>query len=394
MAASSPTWVQADLAVQALGAATVGIELSASRDDLIGTLVALEVSTVVAQDEEQLDKVLEVRTKCPTVAHILVVDTRGVSLDGTGILSFADVEASGEGPDALDFYAAATRSVGAAAVATVTPAGAPGRFLLLSHDALLTAGATANESLALHAGDEVLSFVHLGDVLERTLAITCLLTRRYTVNFGSGLVSLAADARSVQPTVVHGSAAVWGAIVASVEARMNNASGLKQRLYRSARSVGSRVVDRRLDDRLGGLTRLRLAPWSVLVDRPLRDKLGLSRLRAGLSSDGILDSAAFEYLWGLGVPVLPVLSQPESGGLVAANVPGAVRPGTVGRAVAGVTVESDEQGELVARSPSTPPYLDAPAGANDWRSTGWKGSVDTDGFVHVEEPLRRTVVMP
>jgi long-chain acyl-CoA synthetase len=175
-------------------------------------------------------------------------------------------------------------------------------------------------------------------------------------------------------------------VVDGVAARMQNASSLKRVLYRSARAAGRSAANGRMEGRVTTRTRLRGAWWSLLVDGPLRDKLGVSRLRAGLSSGDVLDADRLTALWGLDVPVFPVLSQPESGGLSAANVPGAVRAGTFGRAVPGVTVQVDGQGQLVVRGSSILPVLDGDGRTDldEWQPTGYVGSIDADGFVRPE----------
>jgi long-chain acyl-CoA synthetase len=365
VAASSPEWVECELAVQARGAASIGIEPSMSPEDLAATLARTGASVVIAGDEEQLDKTLEVRASCPDVGLVVVMNARGLSLEAGDVLSLETVATNGSGSDAIEAFAAAAASVAADALATVVPVGGEsGRDVHLSHRALLAGGAALAGAIGSGPDDEVLSYVSLADPLERAVAITGLLLRRHVVNLGGGLASLGPDAWAVQPTILHCPAAVWSGIAAGVEVRMGNATRLKRHAYRRARSAGGRSA------------------WRLVVDAPLRDKLGLSRLRVGLSSGEPLAAPAATFFSGLRAPVVGALARPEAAGAVTVDAPSAPHAGTLGRAVAGVELRAGDGGRIWAQGPCPPGVEAAPAAPTDgWYDTGICGGIDADGFL-------------
>jgi long-chain acyl-CoA synthetase len=283
-----PAWVFAELAGQALGAVTVGVEPWVAASDLGAILHATGCVALVAEDEEQYDKALEVRRVYGDLRHIVVVAVEGFELSGDGVVSLADLEAAGRDAGAPETFDAMVGTIDATAPATLL-CGRDSPSAVLSHSDLVVAARATSAQVGLRSQDDVFSYVPLADLTERSLSIGGALQAGAVVNFGAGPTALSADLRAVQPSVLYAHAAIWDLMANAVQAKMRDASALKRRLYRAARAAG---------DKKPGSRRY----W-LLVDRSLREKLGMSRLRA-VTTDSSLSAPSAAFYASLGVPTI------------------------------------------------------------------------------------------
>ncbi|MGZ8765405.1 MAG: AMP-binding protein, partial [Acidimicrobiia bacterium] len=210
-----PEWLVVDLAVQALGAATVAVYPTSPEPELEHVVRAARPRVLVAEDEEQLDKGLAVAARVPSVERIVVIDARGTRrLDLPPVMSFAELEASAGPEDEATaiWFADAVDRLDPAAIATIVfTAGTtkPSRGVMLSHTALLNAARILTDEWGARRGDEVLSFLPLAQMSERVLSVSGAVVVGYVVNFGEGGESFPNDLREVQPTLFLAVPRVW-----------------------------------------------------------------------------------------------------------------------------------------------------------------------------------------
>lgn len=390
-----PEWVIADLAVQGLGACTVGVYPTSPAAEVEYVLAHSEASVLIAEDEEQLDKVLEVRSRLPLLRHVVVIDPRGVS--SPGVPTFASLERDGsfaayeESVEALD--PAATAILVYTSGTTGPPKGA-----MISHANLVAAGETA-VVLGTRRGDEVLSYLPLCHVAERLISVIDGVWVGLVVNFGEGGPSFPQDLRDVQPTLFLGVPRVWEKMLATVEIRMADASRLKRLLYRACLRQGRRIAPRRMARRLNLLDRVVLAVCEVLVFRALREKLGMVRVRAAISGAAPIAPQVLEYLWAIGVPVREGYGQTENTAICTLTPEGSIRLGAVGTALPSVEVRIAADGEILTRSAGVfQGYLNDPiatkAAIDDdgWLRTGDVGELDQDGFLRITDRKKDIII--
>ena len=281
-----PSWLFADLGIQGIGAVTVGIYPTSPPSEVEYLLGHSGSVVLFAEDEEQLDKALAVRARLPELRTIVVIDPRGVKqLDDPMIVTFAELEALGERRqlgEYADRVAALDPSNMAMIVYTSGTTGPP-KGAMLSHANLLGAGAALRHVFGTRPDDEVLSYLPLCHVAERLGSAVNALAVGYVVNFGEGGESFPNDLYEVQPTVFLGVPRVWEKMMAAIQIRMADASPLKRLTYRVSLGLGRRLARRRMAGRLGLRGRVGAAVATVLIQRPLRDKLGLGRVRVAIS---------------------------------------------------------------------------------------------------------------
>lgn len=286
-----PEWVIADLAVQAIGAVTVALSPDADAAALGAVLGHSGACVVVAEDEEQLDKLAAVRDAAPLVRKVVVIDERGIA-PGPEVAVVGWRELAGGDPADLAGLAGALEP---SDPAVALYAGEAHEGAMLDHAALVAAGRGFASAFEAVPGDSVLSVQPLSELAERLLSIAIALESGYVVHFGERVGSVGDDLREVQPTLLHGVSGSWQALYDEVARRMATASGLKRRVFAACLRRGP-----------GLLT-------SVLAFGALREKLGLSRVRIAVSSGSPLAPAARDGLAAMGVTLVEVQALDAAG---------------------------------------------------------------------------------
>jgi long-chain acyl-CoA synthetase len=248
-------------------------------------------------------------------------------------------------------------------------------------------------------GDEVLSYLPLCHVAERLISVIDGVWAGLVVNFGEGGPSFTHDLRDVQPTVFLGVPRVWEKMLATVEIRMADASRLKRTLYRVCLRQGRRIAPRRMSDRLSMGDRIVLWVCGLLVFRALRERLGMSRVRAPISGAAPIAPAVLEWLWAIGIPVREGYGQTENTAICTLNPVGDIRLGTVGVASPGVEVRIADDGEILTRSAGVfQGYLNDPSATEStvdpdgWLHTGDVGELDEDGFLRITDRKKDVII--
>ncbi|MDY7104708.1 MAG: AMP-binding protein [Actinomycetota bacterium] len=396
-------WLLADLAVQGMGAVTVGIYPTSPADEVEYLLSHSESVALVAEDEEQYDKAIAVRGRLPALRSIIVMDPRGVDLDAhPGVRSFASLEELGSGhADALDQQRRSIDTLDSEAPAIIVYTSGttgPPKGAMLSHRNLLAVAETATAAYGGGPDDEVLSYLPLCHIAERLISCISALRSGYVVNFGEGGPSFGIDMREVQPTFFLGVPRVWEKMLASVEIRIADATWLKRRTYRLATSLAAPAARRRMRGGQTVLDRLRYGIAWLLAFRSLRDKLGLGRIRVALSGAAPIAPQVLEFFWTMGVPIREAYGQTENSALCTFMPADDVRLGTVGKPAPGCEVRIAEDGEILTRSAGVfVGYLKNPEATAEtvdvdgWLHTGDIGELD-DGFLRITDRKKDIII--
>jgi long-chain acyl-CoA synthetase len=275
-----PAWLLADLGAQALGAVTVALDPVIDAAGVARRLKAAKATVVIVEDEEQADKVLPALGQ-GGLAHLVVVDPRGVDLEQPGVVSLAALEERGRAA-ALDL-AEVVGDVGLDDAATVLDGEGLGAApaAIVTHGELAAAAAAAVAELGIDGRTEVLSHVPLGRAAERVVSEASLVLAGCVVSFPEAPSTFPQDLREVQPTLLLGGPHLWAGLRGEVEARMADAGWVKRSAFRW--SLGR-----------GGLA-------TLLVHRPLARKLGLSRLRTGVAADEAVEADVLDWYRSIGV---------------------------------------------------------------------------------------------
>ena len=384
-----PEWVVTDLATQGLGAATVGVFPTMPAEEVGPLLARCGARIAIVEDEEQLDKLLEIRAGT-ALERIFVIDTRGIRLLEDPASSFEALEAFGTA-DAVTVrsgdvgvWRAAVAGLAGDDVAAIafTPgtSGEP-KGAVLTHanlDAAAEAGATA---YGLRAGDRIVSCLPLGEIAERALVVAQATRAACTVHFGEGGDALENDIREVRPTVFLAAPRLWQRLRSRVDEGLRNAGHLKRAAVRFGSGKGLRPVRR------------------ALVTTPLRRRLGLTKVRLGLAAGAPMPEDLWAWWSSLGLEIREVYALTETCGVGTLTEPGRGAPGNVGAAVSGTEVSIGGDGEVLVRGPAVfTGYLDDPEStastldSDGWCHTGDIGELDGDGRLTIAGRSKDVIV--
>ncbi|PWV82066.1 long-chain acyl-CoA synthetase [Prauserella marina] len=400
-AENRPEWVIADLAAQSIGATSVGIYPTSPSAEVEYLLAHCGATVLIAEDEEQLDKVRAVRGKLPALRHIIVIDTRGIGDED--LLTFAALEEIGANTD--DPLAALAESVAAldpsspAIIVYTSGTTGPPKGALLSHANLTASASTFLTALGGTSADEVLSYLPLCHIAERLTSVIDSVWAGSVVNFGEGGPAFPRDLRDIQPTVFLGVPRVWEKLLAGVELRMADASPFKKLVYRSCLRQGRRIAPSRMRGTTGLTDRLILALCELLIFRTLREKLGMVRVRVALSGAAPIAPEVLEFLWAIGIHVREGYGQTENTAICTLTPADDIRLGMVGTALPGVELSIADDGEIITRSAGVfLGYLDDPEASaqavdeQGWLHTGDIGVVDADGFLRITDRKKDIII--
>ena len=401
-----PQWLFADLGAQGIGAVSVGVYPTSPPTEVAYLLEHSEAVVLVAEDEEQLDKALEVRGRLPHLRWIVVIDTGLVRrfLDDPMIVAYEHVEGIGRARAnrSIDEWRTRVAALDPEAVAiTVYTSGTTGppKGALLSHRNLLCVAEAADQLFEVTERHEVLSYLPLCHIAERVNSEIDALYYRVVVNFGQGSNSFAADMRDVQPTAFLGVPRVWEKMLAAVETRINDATWAKRTSYAFWVGQGRRIARKRMSGRMNPLDHTLYGLGWLVVYRSLRDKLGLRRVRLALSGAAPIAPEVLEWFWSIGVPVREAYGQTENTAIATFTPKDRVKIGRVGVAYPGVEIRIADDGEILTRGPSTfvgyykdPAATAATVDAEGWLHTGDVGDLDDDGFLRITDRKKDLII--
>jgi long-chain acyl-CoA synthetase len=349
-----PEWTIADLAAQALGAITYGIYPTSAPGEVRHLLQHGGASLIVAEDQEHLDKTLEVLDECPAVRAVLVIDTRALFMyRHPRVRPLAEVEARGREaltgePDVLDRLA---RAVSPDAPATIIyTSGTTGhpKGAVYRHGPHLAACANIIEHYPIleHREHRAVAMLPLCHAMGRNLAITMPLIADLVPHYPEAVDTFADALYEIQPTFVFTVPRYLQKFAAHLLVGLDQSSWVKRTAYRSAMRVGRRALDRRRSR--GGRASMPAALARALVFRWLLEKVGFARAELVISSGAPLPAAVAELWQAWGVNLCEAYGQTETGGALVSGQRGPYpQPGDVGSAAPNMTVELDDDGEIL-----------------------------------------------
>jgi long-chain acyl-CoA synthetase len=394
-----PELLVADLAVQALGGAGVTLFPESLPPEVAFIVDHSEATIVVAEDQEQVDKLLDAGDGIPKVRKIVCWDRRGLlGYDDPRLLSFEEVERLGAERAARepDLYRQHVEQGDLDDVAVILyTSGTTGepKGAMLSHRTILAATASFFAAEPVSASYERLVFLPLAWAGERYFATAGHLLSGYVLNFPEEPDTLRQDIREIGPHHLLGAPRMWEDYLSTVELRMHEASWLKRRLYRWALPVGYRRADLLYSGkRRGPFLWLALLAADALVFRPLRDQLGLLRAERIYSGGAALGSEIFRYYHALGIPLKQVYGQTECG-IVTVHWD-KIKTETMGRPAPGLEMTTSDEGEILCRGDNVfvgyykNPEATAAAFIDGWLRTGDEGYFDEDGQLVVVDRIR------
>ena len=386
-----PEWLWAELAIQALGGMALGLYHDSTADEVRHVFQLTQSRLVVAEDQEQVDKVLELRPDLPSLERIVYHDPKGLAAyekDVPGLLSFDAVRATGREtrPDPLAFLSELASGLSPDDPCLIaTTSGTTGRpkLAMLSHKNLLAMASNLGAVDPKKASDQFVSFLPLAWMGEQMMAVASSLLYGFCVNFPEEPDTVQADMREIGPNLIFSPPRVWENMAASVQVRIMETSRFKRFLYNLFLPLGIRYADAQFRGEKPGLAlRTGKLMADVFLFRALRDRLGFSRVRSATTGGAALGPDTFKFFHGLGVQLKQIYGQTEIAGISCIHLDGEVDFHSVGRPIPETEIRLSEEGEILSRSPAVflGYYKNEKATAETLSPDGWLLSGDAGMF--------------
>jgi long-chain acyl-CoA synthetase len=390
-----PRLYWAQLAAQSLGGIAVPVFQDSIASELAYVFAHAEVSVIVAEDQEQVDKVLSLKDQLPSLKLLVYDDPRGMrNYDSPLLRSFEEVQAAGrtlgferagyvEGeidkgaPDDIALFAYTSGTTG-------RPKG-----VMLSHANLISVGESIVAAGDIRVDDEWLCYLPMAWIGDSLYSTTISLLVGFTCNCPENVETVQRDLRELGPTTFLAPPRIWENMLTAVQLRAGDASPLKRHLFEYFRNLAERAELARHDGKPVSLaTRLRLALGEILVYAPVRDQLGLRRTRWAYTGGAPLGADAYRFFRSFGINLKQIYGATEVAGLAALQPDGEADPNTVGRVCSGMEARIAENGEVLIRSPGLfVGYYKQPDATKEtrtddgWYRTGDAGFIDPRGHL-------------
>ncbi|MFW6067798.1 MAG: AMP-dependent synthetase/ligase [Myxococcota bacterium] len=401
-----PEWLIADLAAQSLGARGVGIYQTNPPPDVAYILNDSRSKVLFVEDQEQLDKAVEIADQTPTVEHVVVIDPRGTrGVDDPRLMRWEGFLARGlelheADPGWYDRQLEARDPKAPAMVVYTSGTTGPPKGAMISSENVLATSGEFVEMVGITADDVILSYLPLAHVAEKIFSLFLPLSTGAVVHFGESIETVQNDLREVSPTVFLGVPRIWEKMHASVSVKMQDASWLKRKLYTFFTALGQRIARRRLNGDMRPWDWMLWLIGDLLVFRALQERLGLRRVRLAVSGAAPISADLLLWFHGIGVRIQEGYGQTEGAGVSHLNLVDGIRLGTVGTPIPGVECRiSEDDGEVLIRGANVfPGYLNRPDATREtvddegWLHTGDVGEVDEDGYLRITGRKKEIII--
>ncbi len=389
-----PDWVMGEIATHAIGARSLGIYRDALDDEVAYLLEHSGAKAVIAEDEEQVDKLLGMGDRAPALRHIIYSDPRGMRKHADPrLLPAAELVRLGEAAHAEDAAAyerlvEATRGEDIAILCTTSGTTARPKLAMLRGGALVRHCESYLKADPKGPEDEYVSVLPLPWIMEQIYVLGWGLIARMKVNFVEEPETMMADFREIGPSFVLFAPRLWEQIAAEVRAKVMDASPLKRRMFELGMQRGLAALERGK----------RSAAANQLLFRALRDRLGFTNLRSAATGGAALGPDTFRFFLAMGVPLRQLYGQTELLGAYTLHRPEDVNFDTVGvRFDETIEMRIDQPdhngvGEIVTRHPNMFSGYFGLAETGDirdgWMHTGDAGYFDKSGHLVVIDRIK------
>ena len=405
LAENCPEWLYADLAIQTVRAVSVGIYPTNSPDQVQYILDHSQSRIVFVKDQEQTDKVLEIKGELPLLIKMVVMDMKGLRhYDDPLIASYQDVEDSGrkadeKDPEAFDRLVQQAEPEDVAFIVYTSGTTGPPKGAMISHKNDIHMIIKGLQPI-LHFTDKdfLLSYLPLCHIMERNLSMCMPLVFGYTINFAESIETVPQNIQEISPSFFAAVPRILEKLHSTVKIKLEDSTRFKRFVFWLWEPVGVKVAEYRMKDRRPPLAWLFLYALGYLWRfRPVRDKMGLLRCRCLMSGGAPIAPEVLAFFRSLGVHTVEMYGLTETCGTVA-GPHRIVKHGSVGEPCGALEFRLAKDGEILLKGDSvfTGYYRDPKATeemlVDGWLQTGDIGELDEDGHLYIVDRKKDIII--
>ena len=383
-----PEWVMAELAAQSAGAKSIGLYQDSVVEEMIYIFNHADVSFIIVEDQEQVDKILEMWDELEGVKKVIYYDPKGLrNYTEDFLLYFPEVENEGRTYETKNpgwFEERIEQGKGSDLAILSTTSGTTGdpKLAMLTHQSMISMGHNLMSVDPLEPEDEFVSFLPLAWIGEQMTCMSCGLQIGFTVNFPEEPETVQNDIREIGPQVMFSPPRIWENLVSQVQVKIEDSSWLKQKLYHWSMPIGYEMADlnfRKEKPSILMKVKYFIADW--LMFQEIKDHLGLRHLKRAYTGGAALGPDVFRFFHALGVNLKQIYGQTEINGIAVVHRDGDVKFQTVGTPIPETDIMIDESGEILMRSPAMMEgYYRNPDATKETLKDGWLHSGDAGYF--------------
>ncbi len=400
--ANRPRLYATMLAVQSLGAIPIPLYQDAAALECVFPINNADVRFAFAEDQEQVDKLLEIRGECLQLTNIYFDDPRGLrTYDETGLVALDELLAAGKlfADIQPDFFKTRVDQIKPGDVAamffTSGTTGNP-KGVVHTHNSLLNRAKAGADFDKLTHAEEVLAYLPPAWIGQNIFSYAQWLACGYVVNCPESAATVTIDLKEVGPTYYFAPPRVFEGLLTSVMIRMEDAGALKRRMFHYFMSVAQRVGPVKMDGKsLGLVDGVLYALGNLCVYGPLRNNLGMSRVRVAYTAGEAIGPDLFTFYRSIGINLKQLYGSTETAVFVCLQPDHEARADTVGIPIAGVEIKVADNGEILVKSPGLlKEYYKNPAAtaevltAEGWYHTSDAGFIDAYGHLKIIDRVK------
>lgn len=353
-----PEYVWGILAVDALGGKTVGIFEDALEPEVEYILNHADAKFAIVEDQEQTDKLLNIKDRLPLLKKIIVDDWKGLrSYQEPMIMKLTEVQNLGreykkKAPNFFEEEVSKGRGDEVALLAYTSGTTGKPKGTMLTYDNMLGMAVGLEKVISIDENDKVPTYLPLAWIVEVMISVCWFLRNGFTINFPESPETVQENIREIGPTIMLAAPRIWEKMCSEVQVKMLDSTWLKRKIYGISYKIGQKHIDIQTEKgKLGLWNRFLNKLCYFLVFRALQDRLGLLHIKHAFTGGSALGPDVFRFFQALGVNIKQVYGQTEMGGNIATHEEGDVDYETVGKAVPGVDLKISDNGEILCKGP-------------------------------------------
>ncbi len=404
LAETVPEWLYADMGTMGAGGVSNGIYPTDSAKQVDYILTDSRSKFIFVENEEQLDKFLEVRERCPSVVKAFVFDMEGLAdFDDPQVMSFDKLLEAGRAydkanPGVWERLVSESKAEELALLVYTSGTTGPPKGSMISHRNVIFQLANADAFIPIPANGEQLAFLPLCHIAERTFTTFLPLRSGAVANFAESVETVPENVREVAPTTFFAVPRIWERFYSGIAIRMKEATWIGRTAYRWAMAAGLKVAEARLEGREpSAMQKLAYKVADFLVLDNIKRALGLHRIVYAGTGAAPIAPDLIKWYRALGVDMREVYGQTENCGL-ATGMPDRIKLGTVGIAAPRTEIRLSPEGEILLKGPHVfMGYLNQPEKTAEtvrdgWLHTGDVGMLDNEGYLRITDRMKDIII--